>query len=213
MVAIPKLIKPVGVPKSYRPIYLLCVFYKIIKRLIYVSVEPIIDPLLLREQAEFWRKKSTMDQVILLTENIEDFWSICLSDSGIYFMVYGILALHVMLHKMLQYLAIHVIWHTLYSILALNVSYLRLLPDNYIERMIIKLVQNRSFTLTTGDSKQSRIRHLRNGVAQGSFWGPFLFNLFIFTSTSALHNFVKVYLNRQFSIVALLWKLKGFWET
>ena len=35
-------------------------------------------------------------------------------------------------------------------------------------RMIMEFVQNRSFTLTTGDSKQSRLRRLRNGVPQGS---------------------------------------------
>ena len=70
LVTILKLMKSVGVPKSYRPISLLCV--KILKRLIYACVTPIIDPLLHKEQAGFQSKKSTMDQVILLTQNIED---------------------------------------------------------------------------------------------------------------------------------------------
>ena len=72
VVAIPKPEKPVGDPKSYRPIPLLCVAYKILERLIYAHVEPLIDPLLPKEQAGFRRGKSTLDQVVLLTQNIED---------------------------------------------------------------------------------------------------------------------------------------------
>ena len=49
VVAIQKPTKPVGVPKSYRPISLLCVPYKILDRLIYARVESLIDPLLLKE--------------------------------------------------------------------------------------------------------------------------------------------------------------------
>ena len=53
VVAIPKPMKPVGDPKSYQPISLLCVLYKILERLIYARVEPLIDPLLPKEQAGF----------------------------------------------------------------------------------------------------------------------------------------------------------------
>ena len=72
VVAIPKTGKPVGDPKSYRPISLLCVPYKILERLIYALVERLIDPLLPKEQAGFRRGKSTVDQVVLLTQNIEN---------------------------------------------------------------------------------------------------------------------------------------------
>ena len=61
-----------GDPKSYRQISLLCVPYKVLERLIYARVEPLIDPLLPKEQAEFRRGKSTVDQVVLLTQNIDD---------------------------------------------------------------------------------------------------------------------------------------------
>ena len=44
VVAIPKPKKPVEDPKSYRPISLLCVPYKILERLIYACIEPIVDP-------------------------------------------------------------------------------------------------------------------------------------------------------------------------
>ena len=70
VVAIPKPGKPVWDPKSYRPISLLCVPYKILEKLIYAHVEPLVDPLLPKEQAGFRRAKSTVDQVVLLTQNI-----------------------------------------------------------------------------------------------------------------------------------------------
>ena len=72
MVAIPKPTKPMGVPKSYQPISLLCVPYKILEKIIYARVEPLIDPLLPKEQVGFRRGKSAIDQVVLLTQNIED---------------------------------------------------------------------------------------------------------------------------------------------
>ena len=134
VVTITKRIKPVGDPKSYRPIFLLCVPYKIFERLIYARVEPIIDPLVLKEQPEFQCGKSALDQVVLLTENIKDF-----------FVNLSIWRRHM----------------TLYEILA---CWLRLLPDKHMVWMIMELVQTQSFTLTTGDSKQSKIRPLKNGV-------------------------------------------------
>jgi len=72
IVAITKPEKPLGGPKSYRPISLLCVPLKILERLIYARVEPIIDPLLPQEQAGFQHGRSTLDQVTLLTQDIED---------------------------------------------------------------------------------------------------------------------------------------------
>ena len=66
-VAILKPEKPLGDPKSYRPISLLCVPFKILKRLIYARVETITDPLLPQEQAGFRHGRSAVDQVTLLT--------------------------------------------------------------------------------------------------------------------------------------------------
>ena len=47
-------------------------------------------------------------------------------------------------------------------------------------RMIMELIRNRSFTLTTGDSKPSRLRRLRNGVPQGLVLAPLLFNIYTY---------------------------------
>ena len=46
--------------------------------------------------------------------------------------------------------------------------------------MIMELIRNRSFTLSIGDSKRSRLRRLRNGLPQGSDLAPLLFNIYTY---------------------------------
>ena len=52
--------------------------------------------------------------------------------------------------------------------------------------MIMELVRNRSFTLTTGDSKQSRLRRLINGVPQRSVLDHLLFNIYTYDLPSMI---------------------------
>ena len=117
VVAILKPMKPVGDPKSYRPISLLCVPYKIPKRLIYARVKSLIDSLLLKEQAGFRRGKSTVDQVALLTQNIEGFFEAKMKAGAVFVNLTA---------------AYDTVWHR-----GLTFKLLRLLPDKHMVRMII----------------------------------------------------------------------------
>ena len=53
-------------------------------------------------------------------------------------------------------------------------------------RMIMELVQNQSFTFTTGDSKQSRLRRFKNGVPQGLVLDPLLLNIYTYDLLSMI---------------------------
>jgi len=96
---------------------------------------------------------STADQITLLTEDIEDsFWQAQLvrppsakKDDGV-----------VLVNLTAPY---DTVWHR-----GLTCKFLPLLPERHIVYMIMKLVGNRGFTLTTGNSKWSRLRLPKNGV-------------------------------------------------
>ena len=130
--------KPVEDPKSYRPISLLCVPYKILERLIYIRIEPIVDPLLPQEQAGFQQGRSTVDQTVLLTQHIEDSFETKKKAGAVFVDLTA---------------AYDTVWHR-----GLTCKLLRLLPDKHMVQMIMELIRNRSFTLSIGDSKRSRLR-------------------------------------------------------
>ena len=140
---VPKPEKTLWDPKNYRSISLLCFLFNILKRLIFARVEPTIDPLLSQEQTGFRQEGSTVDQFTLLTQDIRDSYSA--KKAGVVFV--NLTA------------AYDTAWHR-----GLISKLLRLLPDRYMVRMVIKIVSNHSFTLTTGNVKRSRLRHLKNSV-------------------------------------------------
>ena len=153
-------------PKSYPPISLLRVPYKIRENFIYARVEPLIDPLLPKEQTGFRRGKSTVGQVVLLTQNIENSFEAKKKAGAIFGNLTA--AYDTVSHR------------------GLSCKLLRLLPDKDMVRMIMELVRNRSFTITTGDSKQSNLRRLKNGVPQGSVLAPLLFNIYTYDFPSMI---------------------------
>ena len=153
-------------PKSYRPISLLYVLHKIFDRLIYARVKPLIDSLFPKEQAGFRRGKSTVDQVVLLTQNIENSFEAKKKAGAVFVSLTA---------------AYDTVWHH-----SLTCKLLRLLRNKHMVKMIMELVRNRSFTLTTGDSKQSRLLRLKNGVPQGSVLAPLQFNIYTYNLLSMI---------------------------
>ena len=151
LAAIPKPKKPVEDTESYHLI-LLCVPYKILERLIHTRFESIVDLLLSRKQAGFRRGCLTVDQTVLLTQNIEDSFEAKKKGGAVFVDLIA---------------AYDTVWHR-----GLTCKFLRFLLDKHMVLMIMELVWNRSFTITIGVSKQSSLRRLRNGLPQGSILAP-----------------------------------------
>jgi len=59
-------------PRSFRPISLLCVPYKLLERLLLFRLEPVVDPQLPAQQGGFRRGRSTVQQIVKLTSDIEE---------------------------------------------------------------------------------------------------------------------------------------------
>ena len=152
--------KPAGNPKICQIISLLCVPYKILEKPIYARVEPLIDPLLPKEQAGFQHGKSTVDQVVLLTQNIEDFFD-AKKITGTVFVNLGA--------------AYDTCLALLFCVTA-DEAFSGLAHGQKDYGSCSKL----TFSLTTGDSKKSRLRRLKNGVLQKSVLTLLLFNIYTY---------------------------------
>ena len=111
-------------------------------------VSPVINPLLDVEQAGFWHRRSTTDQAVLLTQNIEYCFEAKRKADAMFVDMTA---------------AYDTVWHR-----CLTCKLLRLLPDKHMIQTVIELVQNRSFTLTTGNDKQSKNRQL--AFLRDQFW-------------------------------------------
>ena len=72
VVAISKPGKDPSSPKSYRPISLLCITYKLYERVLLQRLMPLIDSKLTKDQAGFRPGRSCAGQLLNLTQHIED---------------------------------------------------------------------------------------------------------------------------------------------
>ena len=128
---------------------LLCVPFNNLERLIYARVEPIIGPFLQQEQGGFQHGRSTKDQVILLTQDIEDSFSVKKAGADLTAVC-------------------DTVWHR-----GVTCKLLRLLHDIHRVCMIMEVIGNRSFTLTTCNGKRSRLRRLKTASYRDLSWHPF----------------------------------------
>ena len=149
--------KPETSPRSYCPISLLCTTYKLLEQILLTRIEPIIDKLLPKEQAGFQKGHSTVDQVAILTETIED----AFDKKEIMGSVFIDLTA-----------AYDTVWHQ-----GLHVKLQQMLAFNHLINFILELLYTRSFTLFTSDGQKSQSFRLKNGVAQGSILAPTLYNI------------------------------------
>ena len=116
------------------------------------------ESLLIGKRPGFRRGKSSVDQVVLLNQNIEDSFEAEEKAGGVFVNLTA---------------AYDIVWHR-----GRTCKLLRHFLDKHMVRMIMELVRNRSFIITTGDSKQSRLRRLKNGVPQRSVSALLLFNIY-----------------------------------
>jgi len=98
-----------------------------------------VDLLLPQEQAGFQQERSTVDQVILLTQETEDSFSAKKKAGAVLFDLSA---------------AYDTVWHR-----SLTCKLLCLLPDRHMVLFIMEFVRNRSLTLTTGNGPRSRLQH------------------------------------------------------
>ena len=157
IIAVLKPNKPADWPKSYRPISLFSVTYKLLERLIYNRILPIVESLLPEEQAGFRTNRGTLDQVALLPENIEFAFSKNMKAGTVLVDLSA---------------AYDTVWHR-----GLTLKLLQIIPSKDMVRMIMSVITQRRFRVNIGPDR-SRCRTLVNGVPQSSVFSRILFLTF-----------------------------------
>ena len=143
--------------KGYLPASLLCVPYNFMECLLHACINSVIDPKLPKEQVGFRHGKSTVDQVTLLTNDIEDMFEV--GEKA------GIVRLD------------HTAAYDTVCLRGLHLKLLQTLSDRHLVDFILEMLTNCSFTLHTSDGQHSRLRRLKNCILQGSVLTPMPFNI------------------------------------
>ncbi|XP_077073341.1 putative RNA-directed DNA polymerase from transposon X-element [Siphateles boraxobius] len=163
-VAILKPGKDPSSPKSYRPISLLCITYKLYERLLLQRLMPLIDPKLTKDQAGFRPGRSCTGQLLNLTQHIEDGFE-CKLITGAAFIdltaAYDTVQDRTMIRKLFD-----------------------MTGDLDLCQIIKSILNNRRFFVQLND-KKSKWKAQKNGLPQGSVLAPLLFN--IYTNDQPLH--------------------------
>ena len=145
-------------PKNYRPISLLSVAYKVLERMLFQRISPLIEEVLPPEQAGFRSCRNCCDQVLTLTNYIETGFQKKLK-TGVAFV--DLTA------------AYDTVWKD-----GLLYKLYNAVPCGKVVNLIDSMLSNRKFRVFVGENSSS-FKYLNNGLPQGSVLAPLLFNLYV----------------------------------
>jgi len=143
--------------KSYRPVSLLCILFKLYERMILARIGPIIDELLSPDQAGFRPGRSCCGQVLNITQHIEDGFETGKVTGAVFVDLTA--AYDTVNHRLLL------------------LKLAKMVRNTSTVRIIQSLLENRRFFVEM-DGKRSRWRSQTNGLPQGSVLAPTLFNVY-----------------------------------
>lgn len=150
--------KPPNDPSSYRPISLLCCFFKLLERIILTRILPQLDPHIPIEQAGFRSGRDTTEQALALTSYIESGYERKQKTGAVFIDLSA---------------AYDTVWHD-----GLMYKLAKFIPCKKTLKLLNKMSGSRIYHVCLGD-KISKKRTIKNGVPQGSVLAPTFFNTYI----------------------------------